>query len=130
VSLGTGFFASTPLTEETEAAGLSRLNVPEPLRAERGTSASADLTRTTGHLTITGTFFASSVRDALDVERESTYALSNRHEAVTTTGGEGLATYRRAPLAVTATYTYVQSREPEPEGRLQAPRRPRVLLHR
>jgi iron complex outermembrane receptor protein len=124
VSLGTGFFASTPLTEESEAAGLSRLNVPEPLRPERGTSASADLTKTAGHFTVTATFFASSVRDALAVERETAYALSNRNEAVTTAGVEGLATYRRAPFAVTATYAYVQSREREPEGLLQTPLTP------
>jgi len=35
VSVGTGFFASTPLTEETEAAGLTRLTLQEPLEAER-----------------------------------------------------------------------------------------------
>ncbi|MGE0405792.1 MAG: TonB-dependent receptor plug domain-containing protein, partial [Candidatus Korobacteraceae bacterium] len=36
VSLGHGFFAPTPLTEETEAAGLSRLVIPQPLKAEHG----------------------------------------------------------------------------------------------
>ena len=36
LSAGTGFFGPTFLTEETEAAGLSRLTVPVPLVAERG----------------------------------------------------------------------------------------------
>ena len=36
LSVGRGFFATTPLTEETEAAGLTRLQVQAPLRAERG----------------------------------------------------------------------------------------------
>ena len=36
LSAGQGFFASTPLTEETEAAGLSRLYLPAPLRALAG----------------------------------------------------------------------------------------------
>jgi outer membrane receptor for ferrienterochelin and colicins len=48
VSAGLGFFAPTPLTEETEAAGLSRLAIPKPLIAERGRSASFDLTRSIG----------------------------------------------------------------------------------
>src|SRR5687767_5176264 len=36
LSLGTGFFGPSALTEETEAAGLSRLVVSRPLRAEEG----------------------------------------------------------------------------------------------
>ena len=36
VSAGRGFFAPTPLTEETEAAGLSGLSLPQPLVAETG----------------------------------------------------------------------------------------------
>ncbi|HEX4932941.1 MAG TPA: TonB-dependent receptor plug domain-containing protein, partial [Gemmatimonadaceae bacterium] len=43
LSVGSGFFPSTPLTEETEAAGLSRLSADVPLRAERGLSGSFDL---------------------------------------------------------------------------------------
>src|SRR5690606_9445602 len=33
VSVGTGFFGPSPLTEETEASGLSRLRIPGELRA-------------------------------------------------------------------------------------------------
>ena len=43
LSAGEGFFAPTPLTEETQAAGLTRLIIPRPLVAERGRSASIDL---------------------------------------------------------------------------------------
>ena len=35
-SVGTGFFATTPLTEETEAAGLTRLQVERPLASRTG----------------------------------------------------------------------------------------------
>ena len=41
---GSGFFAPTALTEETEAAGLARLKIDGPLKAERGRSASFDVT--------------------------------------------------------------------------------------
>ena len=57
VSIGSGFFAPTPLTEDTEAAGLSRLKIDGPLKAERGRSASWDVTRTVGPVSLTGTLF-------------------------------------------------------------------------
>ena len=63
LSAAQGFFASTPLTEETEAAGLTRLDVSCPLEAERGQTASVDLTRTAGAGSFTATLFASRVDD-------------------------------------------------------------------
>jgi outer membrane receptor for ferrienterochelin and colicins len=68
-----GFFAPTPLTEETEAAGLSRLVIPVRLVAERGRSASLDLTRTLGPASFTGTFFGSTVSHPINVERDTNY---------------------------------------------------------
>jgi len=110
VSVGQGFFAGTPLTEETEAAGLSRLTLSAALRAERGTSASVDVTRSGGPVSITGTLFASHIADPVDVDRES-YVLSNLDGSATNVGAELLGTVRRAPFAVTGTYTYVRSRK-------------------
>jgi outer membrane receptor for ferrienterochelin and colicins len=63
MSVGQGFFAPTPLTEETEAAGLIRLSIPAPLRAERGRSASFDLTRGFGPMSVTTTFFIQGCRN-------------------------------------------------------------------
>ncbi len=77
-SVGRGFFAATPLTEETEAAGLTRLTISRPLEAERGTSASLDLTRAFGANAMTATIFGSRITDPLQVDRESTYALFNQ----------------------------------------------------
>jgi outer membrane receptor for ferrienterochelin and colicins len=110
-SVGTGFFASTPLTEETEAAGLSRLAIPVPLEAERGLSASFDLSRTDGPLSYTFTLFGSRITDPLHVDRSTSYSLGNLTDPTTNAGVELLATLRRAPWAVTATYTYVRARE-------------------
>ena len=78
VSAGQGFFASTPLTEETEAAGLTRLTVLGPLEAERGGSVSWDVTRRIGALSVTGTVFASRVSTPVMVDRDDRYALFNR----------------------------------------------------
>jgi iron complex outermembrane receptor protein len=110
LSTGTGFFGPTPLTEETEAAGLTRLTVDDPLRAERGRSVSLDLTRTHGPFSYTATFFGSRIAHPVQVER-STYFLRNLTEPTTNVGLELLGTLRRSPLAITASYTYVQSRE-------------------
>ena len=111
LSVGTGFFGPSALTEETEAAGLSRLTIPRALRAEEGRSASFDVTRTDGPLSSTVTLFASRIAHPIDVERTDAYSLANAVEPTTNVGAELLATLRHEPFAVTATYTYVQARE-------------------
>ena len=110
MSVGSGFFGPSPLTDETEAAGLTRLVVDGPLRAERGRSVSIDLTRTYGPLSSTATFFGSRVTDPVQVDR-STYVLRNLAKPTTNVGIELLGVVRQAPLAITASYTYVRSRE-------------------
>jgi outer membrane receptor for ferrienterochelin and colicins len=111
VSVGTGFFAPTPLTEETEAAGLTRLQIERPLEAERGFSSSFDLTRTDGPLSYTATVFASRISDPIHVERSPAYVLRTLEDPTTNIGLELLGTLRKEPFAVTATYTYVRARE-------------------
>ena len=150
LSVGTGFFGPTPITEETEAAGLTRLEIRRPLEAERGLSASFDVSRTDGPLSYTATLFASRIRDPLHVERSPSYVLSTLPDPTTNVGLELLGTWRRAPFSVTASYTYVRARETvnavqrgraadtaaqrRPRGHVggggRRPRRHRVVLHR
>jgi outer membrane receptor for ferrienterochelin and colicins len=111
LSVGTGFFGPTPITEETEAAGLTRLEVRKPVEAERGLSASFDVSRSNGPLSYTATLFASRVNRPLHVERSPSYVLSTLPDPTTNVGLELLGTLRRAPFSVTATYTYVRARE-------------------
>jgi iron complex outermembrane receptor protein len=125
LSGGTGFFGPTFLTEETEAAGLSRLTVPRPLVAERGRSMSVDVTRTFRLASATVTAFASRVRNPIDVDRSGTFTLTNLAEAATNTGLELLGTVRRAPFALTGTYTFVNAREPEGARRVAVGLTPR-----
>jgi len=124
-SVGTGFFPSSPLTEETEAAGLSRLTVRTPLRAETGDSASIDVTRAIGPFSATATVFASRIRDPLFVERTSAYVLANQPFASTNNGIELLATWRQAPVLVNAVYGYVRAREYENAAFEDVPLTPR-----
>ena len=88
LSVGTGFFGPTPITEETEAAGLTRLEIRRPLEAERGRSASFDVSRTDGPLSYTATLFASRISDPLHVERSPSYVLSTLPDPTTNVGLE------------------------------------------
>jgi len=124
LSVGQGFFAPTPLTEETEAAGLTRLTIPKPLLAERGRSASFDLTRNIGPASLTVTLFDSSVRQPINVDRGS-YELVNLTQPTNNTGVEFLGTLRKKLFSATASYTYVYSREFEFGERLDSPLTPR-----
>jgi iron complex outermembrane receptor protein len=126
VSAGQGFFASTPLTEETEAAGLKRLSLPTPLRRERGRNGSLDITRALGPLSVTSTFFASDVDRPVFVDRGATYEIFNLAGPTRNRGVELLGTLRKEPFTATATYSYVRTSEPEPvAGRVDVPLTPR-----
>jgi outer membrane receptor for ferrienterochelin and colicins len=110
VSTGTGFFGPTSLTEETEAAGLTRLTVDGPLEAERGRSVSIDVTRAHGPLTYIATIFGSRIADPVHVDR-STYVMRTLDHPTTNVGLELLGTFRQAPFALTGSYTHVRSRQ-------------------
>jgi iron complex outermembrane receptor protein len=125
VSAGRGFFPPAPLTEETEAAGLSRLSVADRLIAERGTSSSLDVTRTFDSGSITATLFGSWVADALDVDRSVSYVMRNQDGRASNMGVELLATFRRGAWAATSTYTFVRSRERDVLVEQEAPLTPR-----
>ena len=125
VSFGTGFSAPTPLTEETEAAGLSRLTVDGPLKAERGKSASFDVTRASGPLSATLTLFHSSISDPLEVERTDRYALGNLTAPTTNAGVEAVGVWKTTDLSFVANYAYVRSHETVEEGRVDVPLTPR-----
>ena len=110
-SIGTGFFGPTPQTEETEAAGLTRLTIPESLVAERGRSASVDVTRTFGPVTVTLTGFASRIQDPVLVDRSAGLVMTNADGPVTNAGIELVGTFRHEPWALTGTYAFVRSDE-------------------
>jgi iron complex outermembrane receptor protein len=128
ISAGQGFYASSPLTEETEAAGLARLLLPVPLRAERGRSTSADLTRSMGPMAVTATFFASNIDHPVYVDRGANYDIINLQGPTKNRGLELLATWRKSPFTATASYTYVRTSELEPTGRAEVPLTPRHNL--
>ena len=125
LSAGQGFFAPTPLTEETEAAGLTRLVIPKPLVAERGRSDSVDLSRKIGPAYYSVTLFDSTVNHPINVERGNVYQLVNLSEPTHNVGAEFLGTLRKAAFSATLNYTYVHSRQFEFGERVDTPLTPR-----
>ena len=125
LSVGRGFFAPTPITEETEAAGLARLTIAGPLRPEHGTNASIDLTRVAGPLSATITGFYSRIADPVEVERADGYVLRNLAQPTTNAGLETIAIWKTGDVSVVANYAFVQSRETTEAGRVDVPLTPR-----
>jgi iron complex outermembrane receptor protein len=117
VSTGTGAFAPTPLTEEADEPGLSRLLPLGPLEVERVLSGSADVTRVVGPVELTGTVFGSRLRHALQrrdvgVDRVQ---LVNATDSTDTAGIEAVGRYRIEGFVFMATYGWTASTEPDPE---------------
>jgi iron complex outermembrane receptor protein len=129
-SAGTGFFAPTPWTEETESVGLGRL-APSELVAERVRSGSIDISRTLGSVELNATLFGSRISDPVQARPAagdpSRIELFNASSDVNTAGTELLARYHRDGIHVTATHVYVRSTEPDPSGtgRREVPLTPR-----
>ena len=138
LSGGTGAFAPTPFTEETEATGLTPLVPLSGLEAERARSASLDvngpLETSLGRLELNATAFGSriarpvQVYDASGVTADGArrMALANAPGPTRTWGGELLARLshelgggderEEAPsLRITGTYTYLRSTECDPD---------------
>jgi iron complex outermembrane receptor protein len=67
LSAGTGFFAPTPFTEETEEIGLGVVEPLAGLEAERARSASADVAFTMRGIEANFTIFGSDIDDAVTV---------------------------------------------------------------
>jgi iron complex outermembrane receptor protein len=104
------------------------LTIRGPLRVETGQGVSFDLTRTDGPLSYTATVFASRIRNPIFVDRTSAYVLANQRFASTNVGTELLATWRRAPLSLTAVYDFVRAREFENTAFEDVPLTPRHAL--
>ncbi|MEQ1856561.1 MAG: TonB-dependent receptor [Longimicrobiales bacterium] len=128
-SVGTGYFAPSPFTDETEAVGLGPLDPLGDLDAERALSAMFDVGRSVGDLELNATVFTSKIEDALQVVEDGSGRLSliNAAAPVRTWGTELLARVERGPLHLTATHVLTRSTEPNPGSleRREVPLTPR-----
>ncbi|MDX1567515.1 MAG: TonB-dependent receptor [Longimicrobiales bacterium] len=127
-SVGSGYFAPTPLHDEVQAVGLSRLApLPDDLEAERGRSASLDVGRSLGPWELNATLFASEVEDpVLALERPGGgLELVNGSEPMRTWGTDLLARYDAEPFFATGTYVYTRATETVEGVRREVPLTPR-----
>jgi iron complex outermembrane receptor protein len=138
LSAGSGAFAPTPFTEETEATGLTPLAPLAGLQQERAHTASLDvggpLQTGVGQLELNATLFASEVEHPLQVRElpgmapggASRLMLSNAPAPTRTRGGEILVRFVRElgepvgseespALRITANYTLLRSTECNPD---------------
>ncbi len=113
VAAGTGAFAPTPFTEETEETGLSRLRPLSGLRAERARDTSLDVTRVFGSIEVTGTVFGSVVLESCrdEISRRWVGRVCQRPESTRTAGTELLVRYRREGFVALATHAWTRSTE-------------------
>jgi iron complex outermembrane receptor protein len=140
LSGGTGAFAPTPFTEETEATGLAPLAPLVGLGAERARSVSVDvggpLSTTFGRLELNATAFGSRIASPVQVYDAGGFtaagarriALANAPAPTRTWGAELLTRLvhelgeesasdeERPSLRVTGTYTYLRATECDSEG--------------
>ena len=129
-SLGRGFYAPTPFVEETEAAGLSRLEPIDNLDAETAETASLDVGYARGPIETSVTLFAANVRDAARIVPGSgpdSVRLVNIDGLTKIRGAELLARYRWRQVTFTGSYVFVDATEPNDNGsgRMRVPLSPK-----
>lgn len=117
-SWGRGFYAPTPFVEETEEAGLSRLETLTDLEAETARTASVDFGYAAGPFEANLTFFGSDIHDAVQLRdvAPDRVRLVNSTGVSRTRGAEALLRYRLEGFTVTGSYVYVDATEPDPVG--------------
>ena len=131
LSTGTGMFAPTPFTEDTEAVGLSNLLPLRDLEVERAWSASADLGWKSSALELNGSFFGSVIRDPIALRLPSSAGemmeIVNAEAPTRTMGSEFLVRLRRGNFGITGTHTFLHSTEVDPSqaDRREVPLTPR-----
>lgn len=113
-SWGKGFYAPTPFVEQTEAAGLARLEPLARLDAETAETLSFDFGYSVGGLELGLTLFGSNIDDAVRLQTASPerVRLVNQLGVTRTRGIETLLRWRQTPYVVTISYLYLDASEP------------------
>jgi iron complex outermembrane receptor protein len=116
LSRSAGVYAPTPLTDETEAIGLSHLR-PTAREAEHADGWSLDADRVQGALELRGSAYRTVVNHPLVLRTTpgslESLELANADEPSRTQGIDLFARYRMHPIRFTATYSYIDAMRPE-----------------
>lgn len=129
-SLGRGFYAPTPFVEETEAAGLSRLEPIVDLDAETAQTGSVDFGYTRGRIETSLTLFAANIRNSTRIvpgTNPDRVRLVNAAGLTKIRGSEVLLRYRLRQFTLTGSYVYVDATEADDAGvnRVRVPLTPK-----
>lgn len=127
LSVGGGYFAPTPTTEETEATGLSRVVPTRSLLAETAKGLSLDVNRLWrvggGSIETNVTVFQSEVTRAVDLIAVSNspdqFAFRNEPQPTRTVGTEELFRWRTGPVTFSIAHAYVNSTEVPADTRIR-----------
>ena len=116
LSTGTGVFAPTPFTEETETVGLSNLAPLRNITPERAWSASGDLGWTSSHVELNGTIFSSIIRHPVGIRASGSgtpqsIEIVNASDPTRTAGSELLARIRGGGFNFVLAHTFTRSTE-------------------
>ncbi len=118
LSAGTGYFPSTPFTEETQAVGLRRLTEPGDWKKERARTGMIDIGRKLGPVEVSASAFTSTIRDPLERVRngDGTLTIRNSGGPVRTWGTEVFAAFHRGGWHLVGSHTFLRSTEADPSG--------------
>ena len=112
-------YAPTPITDETEAFGLSHLDRTD-FQAEHALGWSFDVDHTNGALDLGGSAYRTVVNHPLIVRippgSAEGFQLVNSDQPTRTEGIDVYARYRLQPFRFTATYSYIDANRPEIAG--------------
>ena len=123
---GAGRAAPSPLTEETESIGLSRITIEDSLEPERGLSGTIDVVRSFARFSMGLTGFGSRISNPLALElRDGRLVLDNADGPITTKGVELLARYAHEPFSLTLSHVELDATEAADSGRVEVPLQPR-----
>ncbi len=132
-SIGTGFAAPSPVTEETEAIGLRRIAPGAPLRAEKSIGAMLDVGGTLLGAELLVSAYGSRITNAVQLMDASSGSmppmLRNARSDVRISGVEGVALWRFEGGKFIGSYGYSVGSRPDPMTGLRVPT-PMIPRHR
>jgi iron complex outermembrane receptor protein len=113
LSASNGVYAPTPLTDETEAFGLSHVRGAN-LEAEHAVGYSLDVSHVAGALELRGSAYRTVINHPLILRTiGEQLAFVNADDPTRILGGDVSLRYRLRPLRFTATYSYLDGSRPE-----------------
>ena len=105
-----GYYTPRPLTDETEAAGITPLTFAESFEKETARHFSGNVSYKAGGAGLTFTLFRSTIDNPAQVDRD-TYTLRTEEESIESTGFEILGSLQRSAFLFIGTYMLAETRE-------------------